>query len=58
MISPRSLDDAGDVAFVGVLPEANAAQAELAVKTARTAAQFAPVVRAHFEFRFAFRFLD
>jgi hypothetical protein len=43
---------------MGVFPEANAAQAELTVKTARTAAQFAPVVRAHFEFRFAFRFLD
>jgi hypothetical protein len=58
MTLPRSLDDAGNIALMGVFPEANAAQAELTVKTARTAAQFAPVVRAHFELRFAFRFLD
>jgi hypothetical protein len=58
MALPRSLDDAGNVALMGVLPEANAAQAELTVKTAGTAAQFAPVVGAHFELRFAFRLLD
>jgi hypothetical protein len=58
MALPRSLDDAGNIALMGIFTEANAAQAELAVKTARTAAQLAPVVRAHFEFRFAFRFLD
>jgi len=43
---------------MGILTEADAAQTELAVKTARTAAELAPVMRAHLELRLAFRLFD
>src|SRR3954453_6754292 len=47
--SPTRLSDAGDLAVVGHLPEAQAAQAELAIHRTRTPAATAARVPAHLE---------
>src|SRR5579859_692199 len=57
-VSPRRLRDAGDLAHVRALAEADAAQAELAQVTARAAAQLAAVVLTHFELRLELGLLD
>src|SRR5580693_6781891 len=57
-VLPAGLRDAGQFAAVRHCAEADAAQAELAVHGARTAAAGAPRVRPHFELRLAVRLND
>src|SRR6187431_1370786 len=56
--SPRCLRDARDLARVRHLPEADAAQSELAVHGPRAAAPAASRVGAHLELRLALLLLD
>src|SRR3954451_22416647 len=56
--SPRRLRDAGDLACMCHLPEADPAQPEVAVHRTRPAATATARVRAHFELRRALRFQD
>src|SRR5262245_28901479 len=56
--SPRRLRHAGDLARVGHLPEADAAQAELAVHGPRAPTPATPGVGAHPELRGALLLLD
>src|SRR5947209_4263200 len=58
MRSPTRLRDAGDLAGVHHLPQAHAAEAELAVDGARPTATAAPRVRPHLVLRLAHRLLD
>src|SRR3954470_8395758 len=57
-LSPARLRDAGDLARVNHLPEADAAEPELAEHRARPAATAAPRVRAHLELGLALLLLD
>src|SRR5450631_780228 len=56
--SPGALRDARELAAVGHLTQADAAEAELAVHRVRTAAAVAPRVAAHLELRRARRLVD
>src|SRR5689334_20921569 len=54
-ILPARLDQSRDMAFAGVIPEADAAHAEAAEKRPRAAAQRAAVILPHLEFIGPFR---
>src|SRR5688572_17541861 len=56
--SPARLAHAGDLALEGELPEADAAESELADEGTRPTAAPATVVAAHFELRLALGLLD
>src|SRR4029450_2820384 len=56
--SPRRLGHTGHLARVDHVPQADSAQAELAIHRARATAAAAPGVRAHRELRLALLLLD
>ena len=55
---PAGFADAGDLALVRQLTEADTAEAKFTHIAMRSAANFAAVIMTNFEFRFAFPFFD